>query len=94
MEYQSEFLFGEGAAPTLHLPDPNSGLFAEISTVWRLPVGQPVRVTLQDHSFDSLRGRLELTGLPDLPFDSRQPLSLRIGTIEFSSRQLVAWSLA
>jgi hypothetical protein len=94
MEYQSEFLFGEGTAAAMHLPDPNSGLFAEILAAWRLPVGQRVRVTLQDHSFDNLRGRLELVRLPDLPFDSRQPLSLRIGTIEFSTRQIVAWSLA
>ena len=93
MEYQSELLFGEGAAPAMHLPDPNSGFFAEVSAAWHLPVGQPVRVTLQSHSFDDLRGRLELARAPDLPLDFRQPLFLRIGTIEFSSRQIVAWSL-
>jgi hypothetical protein len=93
MEYQSELLFGEGAAPAMHLPDPNSGFFAEVSTAWHLPVGQPIRVTLHSHSFDDFQGRLELASAPDLPLDPRQPLSLRIGTIEFSSRQIVAWSL-
>ena len=94
MEYQSELLFGEGAAPTMHLPDPNSGFFAEVSAAWHLPIGQPARVTLHSHSFDDLRGRLDLARAPDLPLDPRQPLALRIGTIEFTSRQIVSWSLA
>jgi hypothetical protein len=93
METQQDFLFAEGPAPELHLPDPRSSLFAEVAACWEIPVGQLVRVELGGHHFAELRGSLELARAPDIPFDRRQPLTLRIGGIEFSSRQIVAWSL-
>lgn len=93
MEQQAEFLFAGGPAPELHPPDPRSGFHAEVAAAWKLPVGQAVRVALQDHDIADLRGRLELARAPDLPLDPRQPLPLRIGNVEFSSRQVAGWCL-
>jgi len=36
---------------------------------------------------------MQVAALPDLPFDARRPLRLRIGHEEFTSRQIVAWSV-
>jgi hypothetical protein len=94
MEEQADFLFADGPAPEFHLPDPRSDLYEEIAAVWGIPVGQIAHVALREHSFSDLQGRLELFRAPDLPLDRREPLALRIGTIEFSSRQIVAWALA
>jgi hypothetical protein len=94
MEEQADFLFADGLAPEMHLPDPRSGLYEEIATLWRIPVGQIAHVELRGHNFSDLQGRIELSRSPDLPLDRRETLALRIGTIEFSSRQIVAWSLA
>jgi hypothetical protein len=94
MEEQSEFLFAGGPVPELHPPDPRAGFYGEVSAAWQIPVGQIVHVDLRGHNFSDLQGRLELSRAPDLPLDPRQPLSLRIGNIEFSSAQLAAWSLA
>jgi hypothetical protein len=93
MESQEDFLFADGPAPELHLPDPRSNLYADVATLWQIPVGQRVRVDLTDHHFTELSGRLELARAPDLPLDRRETLALRIGPIEFSNRQLTAWSL-
>jgi hypothetical protein len=57
------------------------------------PLGQMVRVDLRGHDFPDLRGRLELSRAPDRPHDPRQPLTLRISTVEFTSRQIAARSL-
>ncbi len=93
MKNQLEFLFADGPAPHLHPPDPRSEFYDEVSTVWQLPVGQVVRVDLRGHDLSNLQGLLDLSRAPDLPFDRRQPLVLRIGGVEFSSRQIAAWSI-
>lgn len=92
MEHQVEFLFADGPAPEMHPPDPRSAFYAEVSALWRLPVGEIVHVDLNGHNFTDLQGRLEFSRAPDLPLDPRAPLALCIGTIEFSSRQITAWS--
>jgi hypothetical protein len=93
MEQQDEFLFADGPASQLELPDPRSNFYRDVSETWQLPVGQFVQVGLRDHSWSDLQGRLELERAPSLPLDPREPLALRIGQIGFSSRQLTAWSL-
>ena len=60
---------------------------------WSLPIGQAILVKLNGHHFSELSGRLDLARAPDLPLDPRVPLALRIGTIEFSSRQIASWML-
>jgi hypothetical protein len=65
----------------------------ELAAVWGLPLGRKVRVELRQHTVDGLTGLLQVAGLPDLPFNARQPLRLRIGHIEFTSRQIVTWSV-
>lgn len=94
MEEQADFLFADGPAPELHLPDPLADFYAEVAALWEIPVGQIVHVALREHQFADLYGRLELDRAPDLPLDRREALALRVGPIEFSSRQIVAWSLA
>lgn len=90
---QLEFLLVGAADGMAHLADPLGDLRERISVLWRLPLGQRVRVDLRDCELPWLQGRLELAQAPDLPLDPRQALVLRIGTIEFSSRQIVAWAL-
>ncbi len=91
---QLEFLLaGADDGGMAHLVDPLGDLRERISVCWRLPLGQRVRVDLRDCELPWLQGRLELVQAPDLPLDPRQALVLRIGTIEFSSRQIVAWAL-
>lgn len=94
MHSQAEFLFAGGPAPELQPDDPDAGFYEEVAALWQIPVGSRVHVALRGHSFGDLDGRLRLARAPDLPLDPRQPLSLRIGAIEFSSRQVVAWALA
>jgi hypothetical protein len=93
MAHQQEFLFAGGPTPQLHPPDPRSGFYDEVSNGWQLPVGRVVRVDLKDHDLPSLQGLLELSRAPDLPLDPRQPLALRIRSVEFSSRQIAAWAI-
>ena len=93
MAEQFEMLFAAGPAPELHPPDPRGDFYAEVAAVWSLPVGQRVRVELSDHQFTELQGRLDLARAPDLPLNARNPLVLRIGTIEFANRQVSGWSL-
>ncbi len=93
MEHQGEFLFADGAAPELHVPDPRSGFYEEVSALWQIPVGQMVQVDLTGHNLSHLEGRLDLAHAPELPLNRREALALRIGTIEFSQRQVSAWSL-
>ena len=94
MEAQDEFLFADGPAPEPHPLDPRAGFYEEVSALWEIPLGQRVHVALREHNLADLDGRLELARAPDLPLDRREVLALRIGTIEFSSRQIIAWSLA
>ena len=92
---QAEFLFTAGPAPDFHLPDPRSNLnlYEEVAALWQVPVGQVAHVGLDGHSMSDLQGRIEFARPPELPLDRREALALRIGTIEFSSRQIVSWSL-
>ena len=93
MDKQSEFLFADGPAPEFHLPDPRSNLYQEVAALWQIPIGQVTHVGLKEHSMADLQGRIEFARAPNLPLDRRETLALRIGTIEFSSRQIVSWSL-
>ena len=93
MENQQEFLFADGPTPHLHPPDPRSEFYNEVSTAWQLPVGRVVRIDLHGHDLPSLQGLLELPRAPDLPLDPHQPLFLRIAGVEFSSRQIAAWTI-
>lgn len=93
MDDQGEFLFADGPVSEIHLPDARSGLYEEIGTLWQIPVGQVVHVDLEGHQLSDLQGRLELARAPSLPLDVRESLQLRIGTIDFNSRQVVGWSL-
>ena len=90
---QGEFLFAEGPASELHVPDPRSNFYAEIAALWQIPVGELAHVDLKGHNMSDLQGRIELARAPDLPLDRREALALRIGKIEFTSRQIVTWSL-
>ena len=90
---QLEFLLVGAADGMAHLADPLGDFREHVSALWHLPLGQRVRVDLRDCELPWLQGRLELAQAPDLPLDTRQALMLRIGTIEFSSRQIVAWAL-
>lgn len=65
----------------------------ELAAVWGLPLGRKVRVELRNHAVEGLHGVVQVAGLPDLPFNPRAPLRLRIGREEFTSRQVVAWSV-
>lgn len=93
MEHQQAFLFADGPTPHLHPPDPRSEFYDEVSALWHLPVGRVVRVDLQGQDLPGLHGTLELSRAPDLPLDRRQPLALRIGNVELSSRQIAGWNL-
>jgi hypothetical protein len=92
-DQQAEFLFADGAVLESHAPDPRSQFFEEVAALWELPVGQVVHVNLDGHNMSDLQGRIELARAPDLPLDRRETLILRIGRIEFSSRQITSWSL-
>ena len=93
MERQGEFLFADGPEPTILPGDPHSNFYREITGHWRLPMGDFVRIELKQHSLAHLQGRLDLSHAPDFPLDPRLPLRLRIGTLEFSSQQIINWSL-
>ncbi|HWA29405.1 MAG TPA: hypothetical protein VG734_27390 [Lacunisphaera sp.] len=88
-----EFLLVGSAEGTAHLADSLGDFLDRVSVLWGLPLGQKVRVDLRKCEPPWQQGRLELAQAPDLPLDPRQVLALRIGTIEFSSRQIVAWAL-
>ncbi len=96
MEHQDHLLLPN---QTFSVPPPEAlagvapSLTGEVAALWRLPLDRRVQVTLRDHALISTVGRLELTRLPELPFDAHTPLALRIGKDEFSSRQIITWSL-
>lgn len=93
MDDQQEFLFADGPAPQLGMPWADDPLFADIAKVWGLPIGKNVRIHLKDsESMAVVEGRLELPSAPDLPFDARQSLSLRIRGYIFSSRSIASWA--
>ncbi|AHF93742.1 hypothetical protein OPIT5_29715 [Opitutaceae bacterium TAV5] len=93
--HQSEFLFSDGPVPELAPPDALTDLVTEIARCWRLPLMETTRITLRSHEIDEVCGRLELVAAPDLPLNPhREPLRLRVRGVEFTSNQIVEWSLA
>ena len=93
MESQQDLLFANCPANELPLPDPRSGFYADVAALWRIPVGEIVCVELNGHHFPELNGRLEVARAPEIPLNRRENLTLRIGGIEFTSRQISTWSL-
>ena len=65
----------------------------EIAAVWGLPLGERVEMALAGEQVDGVTGRLELSETPDLPWNPRQPLRLRVAGVEFSSRAIERWSV-
>ncbi|MGH7995468.1 MAG: hypothetical protein ACREFX_03855 [Opitutaceae bacterium] len=95
MDEQQEFLFAAGDKLQLGLPQSDDPLVSDIAKAWGLPIGKKVRVHLKDgESLPVLEGRLELDSAPDVPFDPRQSLSLRIRGYVFSSRAIAGWVAA
>jgi hypothetical protein len=93
MDGQQEFLFASGDSPRLGLPQADDPLISDIARVWNLPIGRKVRIHLKaSENLPMLDGRLELASAPDMPFDPRQPLNLRIRGYEFSSRAINGWA--
>ena len=93
MERQNEFLFPEGPAPSIELPDFRTGFYQEVAQIWNLPLGQRARLELREHDLPEIAGVLELVRAPDLPFNSREPLRLCVGSISFLSSQVASWSI-
>jgi hypothetical protein len=90
---QGEFLL-IGGMPENAAPGEDA-LVREIRAVWGLPIRERVRVVLNGSDVEGIRGLLEVAEpYPDYPFDAANPLSLRIGEVRFSSRQIRSWSLA
>ncbi len=94
MDEQAEFLFADGPQPELHDAHPLDDLFQAVADLWSLPIGRRVRVNLRDPALPLLEGTLELQRAPDLPLNPREPLSLRIRGLTFSSSEIASWSLA
>ena len=93
MNEQQEFRFADGdpIQVGMQTDDP---LLADIAAAWALPVGKRVRVQLKaSENLTLLEGRLDLAAAPEVPFDPRQPLSLRVSGYVFSSRSITAWSI-
>lgn len=89
MDGQQEFLFANGDAPQLGTPVSDDPLVLDIARVWSLPIGRMGRIHLKDgENLPVLDGRLELASALDLPFEPRQPLSLRICGYVFSNRAI------
>lgn len=93
MEAQSEFLYADGPDPKLPLPDPRADFYREVATVWGLPLGERVRVRLQNHDLPEAAGRLDLARAPELPLNAHEPLHLVVGKIIFHSPQIQSWTL-
>jgi hypothetical protein len=55
---------------------------------------KPKRGLKDGESLPVLDGRLELVSAPDLPFDPREPLNLRVRGYIFSSRSIAGWATA
>ena len=58
-----------------------------------LPLGERVHADFRDDTLPWGEGRIELACVPVLPLGPRQLLALRVVTVEFPSRQVVAWNL-
>lgn len=89
------------AEPTLPLlpPDANAAtpafdqLRAEIAALWCVPLGLDVEIVFRDYPVDAARGRLDLSGTPDHPWNRRDALRLRLAGLEFTSRHIERWTL-
>lgn len=93
MEEQGEFLLADRVQPELYLAHPLDAIFQEIAAIWGLPIGRCVRLSGRDPALPELSGRLELVGAPDLPFNLREALRLRVSGGAFSSTEIVGWVL-
>jgi len=92
---QLQFLFADGHSPQLGTPLHDDPLVSEIAQIWGLPIERKVRIHLKDgENLPVLDGRLELVSAPDLPFDRRQALNLRVRGYVFSSQAVSGWSIA
>ena len=63
----------------------------EIALCWGLPLGQRVEICFRGSDRSAVTGILELITAPDFPWDSHQPLRLRIAGFVFSSRDVDRW---
>lgn len=90
---QLEFLLAGAAEGAPALTYPLADLREKITDLWRLPIDQRVRVDLRDCNVSRLEGQLQLVRAPDFPLDVRHALDLEVGTVRFSSRQIVDWAL-
>jgi len=92
---QQEFLFADGHLPQVGMRWTDGPLITDIAKAWELPIGKNVRIHLKDgESLPVLDGRLELASAPELPFDPREPLNLRVRGYIFSSRSITGWVTA
>jgi hypothetical protein len=95
MADQLQFLFADGHSPQLGTPLADDPLVSDIARVWGLPIGRNVRIHLKEgENLPVLDGRLELVSAPDLPFDPRQTLNLRVRGYVFSNRAISGWPTA
>ncbi len=87
-DVQLGFSFAQAPAlsPVPHLRD-------EIARIWGLPLGEHVEIAILRGPCDSLRGRLDLRQAPDLPLNPRQPLTLSVNGVIFSSRDIGRWKI-
>lgn len=92
-EYQENFLFGDEVDPTREVFEPLADFLADVSRAWDLPLGECVRLRLHG-IVPELTGKLKLAYPPDMPFDPRQPIVLRLNGIQFSQRDIASWVLA
>lgn len=93
-EYQDVFFFDdEDVLESSEPPDRLSDFFDEVSRAWGIPVGQRVNLRLRDAALPELTGKLKLVRPPDLPLDPSETLALTLNGIEFTHRQIAAWSL-
>jgi len=91
---QSEFLFSDGPTPRLGAPEPGDPLLRDIATAWHLPIGETARIVFRpSESLREVMGRLEVAMAPDLPFDARRPLRLRVRGYEFVHTAIASWTL-
>ena len=76
------------------LPGPIPHLRDEIARVWALPLGERVEITFRPaFPLAGINGLLELRSSPDHPWNTRQPLVLRVATCDFTSRDIDHWKL-
>lgn len=90
---QFEFLLAGTAGGGGLVTEPLGDLREQISARRCLPLGERVHADLRDDTLPWGEGRIELACVPVLPLGPRQLLALRVVTVEFPSRQVVAWSL-